>query len=400
MKKNTNNLIFFLVFILITLYFISWQKIRFWLDPSPERTVEANESPLKMLWEYYSEEPFSTPPLGDKNTVIIPVNNGEILAFESSSSEITWRYEITQFTSNSSYIALSENVVVSSSNNGPQTELFALDSLNGDERWNVPIAERLTQSPHVLVVDDFIIVAQRSMGGTFVAGYEFLSGKQLWKTPSFFPLTGFTGMFNCSATYFDIGQLDNSDLACILFGEDLYVVMPENGHLFGHQFLPFSPYNNLTFENGLLFASSIAEKSTIQIFDVRTQAEIVVPIACRSENFAFPVFTFQDQLLVSNGCNELYVLRLGDLSSAPQWIYRSPRTVASSFVTLDGSIGYFLDESGFISAIDLETGKLVGGISISPNTEMHNRKHANGLFVLSNYLFVILDENNLFVYSN
>ncbi len=83
----------------------------------------------------------------------------------------------------------------------------------------------------------------------------------------------------------------------------------------------------------------------------------------------------------------------------PRWLYQSPEEMYSSFVTLDGQTGYFLNEKAEIVGIDLLTGNRVGEIVLS-SKYLQPGLYANYLFVDTGHIYAVLSNQDLLVFKN
>lgn len=391
-------IIYLIVILSIMILFANWRNLNVSFNGIRNRSLASNTLPLQLIWSYHSEKPFRSEPMGNATVTIIREDNSLLKAFENETGELIWEYNAPNSISSGSNMMVNEEMLVGASGSGNQSYLFMLDASTGEEAWKTLLSAHPTRTPDVVIINNMVITAKRSKGGFFIAGYDLRDGTQQWDGSSMLPPTGYSGMVECSSEYFDLNTSPDAIL-CVIYDNHIYIVEPDSGTLLEHLVAPFSLHNDPVFSDGMFFASTNDAKSVVQVFDLKQTMLYSLPATCSEEKFASSVAISNQKVLVVNGCDEVYFVSATELRDPPDWIYSSPISISSQFVSLDGSVGYILDDSVRIVGIDLVTGEIIGSITTEPDAEMEDEKQVNGLYLNPPYMYAVMDEGNLMIFK-
>ncbi len=398
LKIPIGRIMLFVVFFFMMLVFINSRDIEILFNPNTDRTVVSNNLPLELAWSYHPGRPLRTEPIGNSRITIIRIDDDTLMALDNETGDLVWEFEApSHILSSGNNLIINEEILVTAFGQSDRSDLFALDLLTGEEIWQIRLPAQPLSTPDIVVINDVVIAAKRSEGGFFIAGFNLIDGKQMWNSSMAFPPTGYSDMLVCSVGDF-ILELDENDVLCGIFHEQIFLIDPERGLILERINAPFSLSRDPIYRNDKFFVSTNDAKPVVQVFDIEHYATLSLPATCATGKFAFPVTGVNEKILVSNGCDEVYSVDEANLQASPEWIYTSPITLTSQFVSLDGSVGYVLDSFGQINGIDLGSGEIVGSITTSPDAGMRNRKQVNGLYLNPPFLYAVMDEGNLMVF--
>lgn len=391
--KHRVTILYASIVLCLATYAIFRQDIDVWFNPVTEQTVVSNNLPLQQIWSFTSLKPFKGQPIGNNQITLLRIDESTIKAFETQTGHELWEYDAPNAISYGPHLFVTDSRVVGASGNGSESFLFTLNNLTGKEIWRVILPAQLTRTPDVIVLENTIVVAQRS-ARVFVAGYDLVNGQLLWEISNSVPATGYSGALACPLIppHLDVEL-------CLVFHEQVFVVDSLSGEILERHVSPFSLHRDVVYSRGKFFASTNRNKVAVQVFDVEQDRSFSLPASCTRGRFAYPITVNSSIVYVATGCSEAYTLPIADLQTSPAWIYTSPTPIASSFTTLDNSLAFLLDNRGWVHGLDTRTGEVVGRIEIEPSQEMNNRANVNGLYANAPYLYVVLDEGNLFVFE-
>lgn len=276
--------------------------------------------------------------------------------------------------------------------------LLALDIETGKKVWEVPFSSSMWDSPNITILGDVVVIgAWGAYTNSYVAGYQLSTGDLVWELH--FPAKSYQFSFECSS----ISSKTNEQALCLLVNNRLIIVDPgillssTISRTIGIERWDIISHNTPYFQSNILFTNPYLKPAN-QAFDLLENNRFSLPTYCSENREAYPVTNYNNQILVSTGCNELYVLNLNNLNGQPDWVHQSQDALLSSFVTTNGKVGYVLNDKGEILGVNLNTGSIVGKFVTQPN-ELEKGQFVNSLVAHPPYLYVLLDRNNLYVFK-
>lgn len=403
--QNQREKIVVSVFALAILYLVSQNVfVQTWLQRLMPVThvLTSNTLPVDLAWSYHSKEAIIVPPMTNSEIVVLHGNN-LLTALDNRTGQVKWEYDIDRETKVpwSRYVFdLNEDLLITSISND---HLLALDAKSGHEVWQTRPSSPTRTTPNIMIVDDVIVVSAFSREPTtegYVASYRLSNGTLVWD--KYLPSRSYEYTFRCP--FIPIGNNSTSEKTiCLSLYNSLEVIEPAPETSKNTYRLVSTLYHSLPsrdppyFQDGVIFTNPSPGPS-IHVFDVIQNKQFELPTNCSKKRVAQPVTAYSNLILIATGCDELYVLDIRHLEREPNWIYRSPDNLFSSFVTMDGKTGYVLNERGEIMAIDLSNGNLIGKFTTEPN-RLERGQFVNSLSVSPPYLYAILNGNNLFVFK-
>lgn len=385
------------IIVLFSFYLAFGRKINRAIYPSIVYSIDSNSLPIEIQWVQVVTDPIHGKPIGNDEKIVVQSGEKYLFGFDNQTGKVLWQYEATSSFLVGQHIALTDELVIGVTN---RLDLFALDIDTGYKVWNEIISEPLISSPDILVIDDNVILAQRNMGGgTYIATYKVIDSG-LRKEMSFsFPRNDFSSIIACPNIKAEINQ-DPADV-CLIFYDKIFVMDSFQSINLDEIQAPFSVAGDPLYIDGIIFSRSSKASNTasVQAFDARENNYHVLFATCDEQKQPYPTSSYQSGVLISNGCDEVYVVSTEGLYKKPAWIFHSPLSTRSSFVTVEGKFGYFLNDNAEVVGIDLENGHIVGKLMLEPNYLNNDRFNSNSIYVIENVLYVIVDEINIIAFS-
>lgn len=357
--------------------------------------------PLELVWSQRFTEDLFIPPVSNGEIFVVMDEKGVLTALDSQTGTRLWQYELGNQPDTASYskMAIGEGrLIVSLENN----KLLALNVQTGEKIWQASLVTPLWNFPTIVIANDMVVIgAWDARTNGYLGGYHLQDGRLSWEMS--FPARNYRFLFDCSPIPTQAGLLENA--VCVIPNNRILVINITNewpANLaqarIADIYEPISTLTTPVFADGFIFTNPSPDPA-VNVFDIIQNSAFKLPASCSKENAAHPVTVFGNEVLVANGCNEVYVLNTSQLTEAPKWIFQSPDELQSSFVTIDGKVGYFLNEKGEIIGIDLVTGNQVGKIDFSIG-QLQIYYLFDGLAVDGSRLYVVLNNREIFSFRS
>lgn len=280
--------------------------------------------------------------------------------------------------------------------------LLALNVQTGEKMWQTSLATSLRDFPTIVIANDMVVIgAWDARTNGYLGGYRLHDGRLSWEMS--FPPRNYRFLFDCSPIPTQAGLLEHA--VCVIPNDKILVLNITNewpANLAQAQIEDiYEPINTLTtpvLADRFIFTNPSPDPA-VNVYDTIQNSAFKLPASCSRETAAQPVTVFDSQVLVANGCNEVYAVNVVQLTEAPKWTFQSPEELQSSFVTVDGKVGYFLNEKGELIGIDLVTGNQVGKIDFSIG-QLQTYYFFDALAVDGNRLYVVLNNREIFSFRS
>jgi outer membrane protein assembly factor BamB len=371
-------------------------------SPKPvSYAVDANTSQLEVEWSYVSETLIRLGPLVAGELVMIMDRHGVVTAFDRASGEIVWQYESGSpvgvvSPATPKWIFHDDKLIFSVNSE----KLVALNYRTGETIWETRFLKKV-ELPSMVIIDETVAIAEWDEDTySYIGFYRLPDGQIAWHTRM--PPRSYRFIFACPQV---LASAWFEETVCVAFNDRTLVLdgRTESSSLGAAMFtqLPELPsYHTPVYQDGVIFINSVTvSEPYIIVYDAKSGEQFPLEPICDRRIHPKPVTIFGDQVLVANGCNDLHVADLADLKGERAWVYRSPRTVASRFVTLDGRYGYFLNVSVELVEIDLETGEEVGKIIMEPTNRLVGDQQWTDLVPSPPYLYAVLNGYTVFAFK-
>ncbi len=376
------------------------QRARQALHPS-WHTLKENtlSSTTDLAWSFYSDTEIIVPPKGNDELVVILDANGRFVAVNNISGEVIWEYTVSSgigFPWSSNVFDLDDDLLITSLSNNT---LLALDTLDGHEVWRSPLSSFRT-TPDILIMDNVVIVTIFSTTSTegYIAIYELEKGDLLWEKR--LANRSYEHTFRCPYISEFIGtpaQM-NSNTVCLTLFDRVEVIDASSVSeikVVGSINQAF-PSNDLPYYQAGIIYTNPNPNPRVQYYNLASNERGELPASCQTQRAAQPVTPHEGELLIANGCNELFILQSLNPQALPEWIFRSDADLAAPFVTTNGKNGFLLNSRAEIIEVNLSTGELLGILSTTPS-KLQLGKLTNSLVSNALYLYAIMDGHTLFV---
>lgn len=376
--------------------------LAYWLlfrDTPSTYTVATNTLPMEFVWSYISDEAIKVPPIGNGDIVVIWDEQGQITAFENQTGTIKWIYDTNEsvdFVSDSlpKWVIAEDLLVMSIAKN----QLLAINIETGEKVWQTRLLSDSRVMPNIIVIDDVIVVS----GWDYVGGYRLSDGTLGWEMAM--PQRSFYFTFECPFIVFlPTSSVDFEKTVCMLVDKKIQVIdvslesMTDEMRQLPASYAPIVSANTPVFYNGIIF-SNPSPQPTVHVFDTVQNKQYTLPGDCQKERVTYPITNYRDQVLAVTGCDQAYVLDISRLQEAPDWIFQSSVRLLSPFVTINGEVGYVLNEDAEVIGIDLRNGDQIGKAALEPGF-VEERRLFNDLIVNPPYLYVLLGAHTLMVFN-
>ena len=395
----------FIVFFLVIVSFVVYPAIlnplgvfqRNWL-PARSHTVIDNTLPLELAWSYTTNEALIVPPRMNSQ-VIVPLHGSSILtALDIHTGQTKWEYTLD------SAIGVPESKFVFDLNEEylvivvDKQELLALDANSGHKIWQRELPVSFNSTSNVMLVENFVVVSAFSVVPStegYIASYRLGTGDFIAQI--LIPSRSFGYQLSCS----DSVEANNSakEVICItLYGKLWLVELDEERlHIAETYSVPLYSFDIPSYQDGFLF-SNPSPVAAPQVYDIANNKEFDLPTSCSQDNTSHPVTSYNDLILISNGCNELYTMNISQLERDPNWVFRANEEIVSSFITIDGELGFSLNVRGEVVGVSLANGEETGRIKTTPS-HLSGGQFRNNLSVFPPYLFAIMDGTTLLAFK-
>lgn len=360
-----------------------------------------NTLPLTLLWSYSSSESIKVPPVGNSQAVFLLLEPSLLTGLRNETGEVAWEHNTgarirTVTAPEGEAFDLNEELLVISVDN---ERLLALETATGNILWQAALSSKTHSTPAIELVGNLVIAsAWANTTEGYVSAYQASDGTFAWDL--YWPPR--THQYTFSCPFIPLEQDTSAETICFALHEVFQVVDPIAQPVGPSRILLSRAVSLISrdapyYRNGLIFTNPYATPAN-HVYDVIQDREFTLPANCSGSLIARAVTAYGDQILVANGCDELYILDINHLDARPMWIHQSPNRLLSSFVTLDGEIGYVLTEKAEILAIDLSNGSLFGKFETEP-THLDQGQFNNALVTNPPYLYALLNRKTLFVFK-
>lgn len=365
-------------------------------------TEVSNSLPIKAIWTYNSNTPIKVPPQANNEIVVVLQTNGVLVALDNKTGEKRWAYDTGTNVGDpwsEAMFDLNDDLLITPKNN---SELIILDAQNGQELWGGKLNIVAKTTLNLQIINDIVVVSTFSTKPTtegYIAGYHLETMELIWE--KYYPSRSFEWAFSCPHILNDSDS--GSYTVCVsLYNRletiDFNPLLPANlPRITNNKAWILASYNTPYYQEGYIF-SNPSPIPAIEVLETESNNQFALPEQCKEQRIPYPVQVYSELVLASTGCGELYTLNINSLPQPPQWVFQSPHFLRSSFVTLQGDIGYVLNEKAEVLGIDLDTGEVVGQFTTRP-TSLEKTMLLNSLEVKPPYLFAFFNGHQLIVFE-
>lgn len=364
--------------------------------------VISNTLPVNLVWSYESAVPIRVPPKANHEVMVMLQTDGVFVALDMKTGDVQWEYDTQSETSwpvSDTPYDLDDQILVTVVDN---TYLVVVDVLNGKELWRVKLNVVTSRMPDILFIEDVVIISSTSVKPTsegYVAGYDLKSRELILE--QYYPSRLLYFSFYCP----QYGAESNQYTVCVALGDYLEVfdfdprledtTTRKQASRYGDD--KFWSIDRPLFRQGLIF-SNLSPQPANQALDVYQDESFALYSNCQVKEGPPPVTEYEDIILVSTGCGELYTLGISEIREQPAWVFPTAGFVQSSFVTLHGYKGYILSNSAEIIGVDLNTGMPIGKFTTNP-ASLNKGKYLHSLASQDSYLYTFLNGRQIFVFK-
>lgn len=399
-SKRDKLIVILLTIAIMLIYTIRFNISSFWFWKNTGfqvRTITNNTLPLELMWQYTSSEALKVPPLINEQVIVLLSGDNKLTALDILTGNIKWEYTLassiglpeSQFVYN-----LDQEYVVITVND---TQLLALDADNGEKIWETDLSSPTYPTPSIMFVGDSIVVgafATRPFRSGYISSYRLEDGGFIGHI--FVSARTFRYLFSCPDALKN-GILSAQMVCATLFDRLWIIDLAEEPNVIKEDLVSLYSFDMPYYHAGFIFTNPSPIPAP-QVFDTKQNRALELSAGCSRDNPSHPVASYGDLILVSTGCNEVYAIGIHQLEQEPDWLYRSDNDVLSSFVTIDGEIGYVLNDKGEVVGVNLANGEEIGRVTTEPN-QLARKKFRNALITDSAHLYTLMDGNTLFVFK-
>ncbi|HSL87310.1 MAG TPA: PQQ-binding-like beta-propeller repeat protein [Bacteroidales bacterium] len=365
--------------------------------------VTSHTLPANLIWSYESAEPLRVPPRANHEMIILLQTDGVFVALDLETGAALWEYDKLSGTSwpvSDMPYDVNDQILVTVIDH---KYLAVIDVLKGQELWQVELNVVSNNIPDVFQIEDVVIVSSwaitepRTVG--YVAGYDLTTKKLIME--QYYASRLFQFSFRCP----QYSQGSSEYTVCVALGDYLEVfnfdpqlqdvLLRKQDSRYGEG--QFWSIDRPVFKQGFIF-SNLSPQPANQVIDVFQNESFALFDSCQAKQGPPPVTEYLDMILVSTGCGELYTLDIASVREQPEWVFPTSEFVQSSFVTLDGAVGYILSNQAEIIAVDLNTGAEIGRFTTSP-ASLNKGEHLHSLGGQGSYLYAFFNGRHLFVFK-
>lgn len=273
-----------------------------------------------------------------------------------------------------------------------------IDARNGEIIWEKQLSQEFALTPDILVVNDVVVIGGMKRGSAgYIAGFNVSTGEIIWEHET--PMDSYSrrSIFSCS--FSTVPNFRGESLVCLRLHGGVYTIDALDGSLIKSDLHIDPPkYDPFVVEDMLIFAPR--KGPSVKIYNVALDETINTYASCQDVRPSQPPVVFEEKILIVSGCNDVYVVQLDEWNQQPHWVYTADTRIYSSLVTMDGEVGYVLDEKGEILAILLNDGELLGKL-ITHQVIEYDPTYANELYFdqQQNRLFALINGSNLYAFD-
>lgn len=380
--------------------FTYWPRIQTFFPRYHEPRTNSLSSEL--IWSLEFRKPISMEPIGNDSIVVVLQDGQTLTALDNFSGQVVWEYTLPErmavLAPSRHVFDVNETFVVSSVAN---QKLVALSTENGTEIWQTILQFPVERAPNIKIIDDAIIVVTPNITKNgHIAIYQINEGSLIWEAD--FPPKRYAHSVECPSVSTNEGIIEHA--ICLVLSDKILIVntdtsLPPTANRISEVNEPFQHYPGYEsfYKDGMIFTSPNPYRSVF-VFDMLQNVEFSLPAHCNEQQRAQPARSAGEEVLIVNGCNEIYTLNIGQLDENPNWIFESADDLATGLISLDGSSGYVLTDKGEILEISLSDGIEMGSFTTRPS-RLKGDDLANSLVANAPYFYAVMDKNTLFVFK-
>lgn len=388
---------FGIVMIIISTY---WPRIKTYFPRYHE--PHTNSLSSELIWSLEFKRPISMEPIANDSIVVILQDGRTLTALDNLTGHTMWEFTLPErmdVGGKSRHVFdVNEAFVVSSVAN---QKIVALSTENGTEIWQATLQFPVEYVPNINIIDDaVIVVAPNVIKSGHIAIYQINDGSLIWETD--FPSIRYAHSVECPSVPTDEGIIEQA--ICLVMSDKILIVdsdtsLPPTANRISEVNEPFKHYPGFEsfYKDGMIFTSPNPYRSVF-VFDMFQSVEFPLPAQCTRQQRAQPARSVGEEVLIVNGCNEIYTLNIQHLDKNPNWIFESADDLATGLISLDGNSGYVLTDEGEILEISLSDGKEIGAFTTRPS-RLRDDDLTNSLVANAPYFYVVMDKTTLFVFK-
>jgi len=404
-KLKQKEKIYILILTILAIIQVSCVPFQAYSDTSNTwsfHEITSNDLPLKILWEYELSSPATVPPINNDDTMFILQTDGIIKAINLTSGILEWEYntgEASDWPWSENPYDVNKNLLTTVIDN---SYYILIDANSGEEIRRTKLNYATKTVPDILLIDDIVVISSFSVDPTtegYIVGYDLETGKNIFE--KFYPSRSFEYSFKCP-NYSQDSQSSEYTICVSLYDHlDVIDFDPqleiEKSRVRIREDWKLASNDRPLYQEDLIFFNP-SPKPAIQVLEVNQGEQFMLFEECAVKKVPHSIKAYQDMLLASTGCNEVYTLDINSIGDRPAWVYKTTDTLKSSFVTLDGNVGYFLNDKAEIVGVNLNTGTIVGKFVTNP-TSLEKGKYLNSLTGTDPYLYALFNGHQVFVFE-
>lgn len=375
----------------------------YFLSQKPDIAVVRNTLPLELAWTYKFDRAIKLAPLSTSSIVVVLSKEGVITALDNQTGVLKWQYdtgvEINGISYSAPKWAIEEDRLILA----PDKEnLLALDAQTGKKIWETQLSVPTWNLPTISIQNGIITVGEWDTNtNAYLAEYSLQDGLFGWDIIINQPRS-YRFLFKCPFISARGSRLENAVCVLLSNGEIFIIdasrqIEDKGSGLLSTGYPPVNTLDTPVFQDGFIFTNP-SPNPAIHVLDTIQEKQFILPASCQKDRVAHPVTVYKRMVLVANGCDEIYTLDIQQLDKTPKWIFQSNEEIYSSFVTMNGDMGYFLNEKAEVIGIDLITGDYIGKLTLDIGGLL--TKHSvNYLISRGNELYLVMNEYNLFTFT-
>lgn len=380
--------------------FTYWPRIKTFFPRYHEPRTNSLSSEL--IWSLEFRRPISMEPVANDSIVVVLQDGQTLTALDNLSGQVVWEFTTPErmdvgATSRHVFDVNEAFVIFSTANQ----ELIALSSENGVKIWQTALQFPVDSTPNIRIINDaIIVVAKNFINSGHVAIYQINDGSLIWEAD--FPPKSYAHSIECPSVPTNEGIIEQA--ICLVMSDKILIVnsdtsLPPTANRISEMNEPFQHYPGFEsfYKDGMIFTSPNPYRSVF-VFDMFQSIEFPLPAHCTRKQRAQPARSVGEEILIVNGCNEIYTLNIEQLDESPNWIFESADDLATGMISLDGNSGYVLTDRGEILEISLSDGEEIGSFTTRPS-RLKDDDLANSLVANAPYFYAVMDQNTLFVFK-
>lgn len=377
-----------------------WPRIQTYFPRYHE--PHTNSLSSELIWSFEFRRPISMEPIANDSIVVVLQDGHTLTALDNLTGQAIWEFTLPEridVGGKSRHVFdVNEAFVVSSVAN---QKIVALSTENGTEIWQTTLQFPVEYVPNINIIDDaVIVVAPNVIKSGHIAIYQINDGSLVWEAD--LPPKRYSHSVECPTMPTDEGIIEQA--ICLVLDNKILIVNSDTSlHPTANRISevnePFQHYPGFEsfYKDGMIFTSPNPYRSVF-VFDMVQNVEFSLPAHCNKQQGAQPARSVGEEVLIVNGCNEIYTVNIEQLDENPNWIFQSADDLATGMISLDGNSGYVLTEQGEILEISLSDGKEIGAFTTRPS-RLRDDDLTNSLVANAPYFYVVMDKNTLFVFK-